>query len=85
MLDRNREVEQQQEREEALTLPTLEEEPTGKFTVSPVRLSSLDTFDEVYAQLRRQRRSLKRYHLADALMASLEDPAVLAAVIERLK
>ncbi|WP_187767775.1 hypothetical protein [Deinococcus radiodurans] len=46
---------------------------------------ALDTFDDAYRQLRKQRRSLKRYHLADALFASLEDPEVVAAVIKRLR
>lgn len=84
MLDKNREVEDQQAQAEALALPELPEVPTTKVTFSPVTQDALDTFDEAYRQLRKQRRSLKRYHLADALFASLEDPEVMAAVIKRL-
>lgn len=85
MLDKNREAEAQQARAEALQLPPQAEVPTGKVTFSPVSQSALDTFDEAYIQLRKQRRSLKRYHLADALLASLEDPEVVAAVVKRLR
>lgn len=85
MLDKNREVEDQQARAEALTLPALPEVPTGKLTVSPVTQDALDIFDEAYRQLRKQRRSLRRYQLADALLASLEEPEVLAAVVKRLR
>ncbi|MBX8467284.1 hypothetical protein [Deinococcus sp. RIT780] len=85
MLDKNREVEAQQEAQAALVLPPEETIPTGKFTVSPIRLDVLDEFEEVYGKLKKQRRTLKRYQLAEALLASLEDPAVLAAVIQRLK
>lgn len=84
MLDKNREVEDQQARAEALALPALPEVPMGKVTFSPVAQDSLDLFDEAYRQLRKQRRSLKRYQLADALLASLEDPEVMAAVVKRL-
>lgn len=84
MLDKNREVEGQQAQEEALVLPTLPEALMTKVTFSPVTQDSLDTFDDAYRQLRKQRRSLKRYQLADALFASLEDPTVMAAVIKRL-
>lgn len=85
MLDKNREVEAQQEAQAALVLPPEETVPTGKFTVSPIRLDVLDEFEEVYGKLKKQRRTLKRYQLAEALLASLEDPSVLAAVIQRLK
>lgn len=85
MLDKNREVEAAQEAEAALSLPAEERVDTGKFTVSPIRLDVLDQFEEVYNRLRKQRRTLKKYHLAEALLASLDDPAVLAAVIQRLK
>lgn len=85
MLDKNREVEDQQARAEALALPALPEVPTGKVTFSPVTQDALDIFDEAYRQLRKQRRSLKRYQFADALLASLEDPDVMAAVIKRLR
>ena len=84
MLDKNREVEDRQAQAESLALPELPEVPTTKVTFSPVTQDALDTFDEAYRQLRKQRRSLKRYHLADALFASLDDPAVVAAVIKRL-
>lgn len=85
MLDKNREVENRQARDEALVLDPLPEVPTTKVTFSPVTQEALDTFDEAYRQLRKQRRSLKRYHLADALFASLEDPEVMAAVVKRLR
>lgn len=85
MLDKNREVEDQQARVEALTLPALPEVPMGKLTVSPITQDALDIFDEAYRQLRKQRRSLRRYQLADALLASLEEPEVLAAVVKRLR
>lgn len=86
MMDRNREDEQVQEQQEALTLPALPQEPVGKYTVSPVRLSTLDAVEALYQRLRLQRRSLKRYHLAEAMLQALaEDPAVQARVIERLK
>lgn len=85
MLDKNREVEEQQAKAEALALPNLPEVPMTKVTFSPVTQDALDTFDEAYRQLRKQRRSLKRYQLADALFASLEDPEVMAAVIKRLR
>lgn len=85
MLDKNREVEEQQAAQAALVLPPEETVPTGKFTASPIRLDVLDEFEEVFSKLKRQRRTLKRYQLAEALLASLEDPAVLAAVIQRLK
>ncbi|MFB9992045.1 hypothetical protein ACFFLM_08740 [Deinococcus oregonensis] len=86
MLDKNREVEDQQASQDALTLPTLTDAPTGKFTVSPIRLDTLDGFEEVYSKLRRQRRSLKRYQVAEALLAALvQEPAVLAEVVKRLK
>lgn len=84
MLDKNREIEDQQARAEALVLPLQPDMPMGKVTFSPVAQESLDLFDEVYRQLRKQRRSLKRYQLADALLASLDDPDVVAAVIKRL-
>lgn len=85
MLDKNREVEAAQEAEAALMLPAEERVDTGKFTVSPIRLDVLDQFEEVYNRLRKQRRTLKRYQVAEALLSSLDDPAVLAAVIQRLK
>jgi len=86
MLDKNREIEDAQVSSEALTLPDLPEVRTGKFTVSPVTLSTLDGFEAVYQQLRKQRRTLKRYQVAEALMAALaEEPSVLTEVIKRLR
>ena len=52
MLDKNREVEDQQAQAEALALPELPEVPTTKVTFSPVTQDALDTFDEAYRQLR---------------------------------
>lgn len=85
MLDKNREVEAAQEAEAALMLTPDAPVAIGKFTVSPIRLDVLDAFEEVYGKLKRQRRTLKKYQLAEALIASLDDPAVLAAVIQRLR
>ncbi|MVN88751.1 hypothetical protein GO986_18595 [Deinococcus sp. HMF7620] len=86
MLDKNREVEEAQARAEELSLPPEDSVPTGKFTVSPIRLNVLDGFEDVYGKLKRQRRTLKRYQVAEALLAALaEEPEVLAAVVRRLK
>lgn len=84
MLDKNREVEEQEARAEALVLPATPQVATTKVTFSPVNQDAMDTFDEAYRLLRKQRRSLKRYQLAEALFASLEDPEVVAAVVKRL-
>ncbi|UQN09397.1 hypothetical protein [Deinococcus sp. QL22] len=85
MLDKNREVEEQQASQDALTLPALAEAPTGKFTVSPIQLDTIDGFEEIYQKLRKQRRTLKRYQVAEALLAALAEPVVLAEVVKRLK
>lgn len=86
MLEKNREVELAQEQAEALTLPETPAVATGKFTVSPVRQDTLDAFEEVYLKLRKQRRSLKRYHVAEALLAAFaQEPTVLAEVVKRLR
>lgn len=84
MLDKNREVEEQEARAEALVLPATPQVATTKVTFSPVNQDAMDIFDEAYRLLRKQRRSLKRYQLAEALFASLEDPEVVAAVVKRL-
>lgn len=84
MLDKNREVEAQEARAEALVLPATPQVPTTKVTFSPVNQDAMDTFDEAYRLLRKQRRSLKRYQLAEALFESLEDSEVVAAVVKRL-
>ncbi|WP_339097961.1 hypothetical protein ACINK0_15765 [Deinococcus sp. VB343] len=43
------------------------------------------TFEPLYRMPKNVFRRLKRYHLADALFASLEEPEVMAAVIKRLR
>lgn len=85
MLDKNREVEGQEAQAEALRLPDVTTEPTGKFTVSPITLATLDDFEDVYRELKKQRRTLKRYQLAEALLASIKEPAVLAEIVKRLR
>lgn len=85
MLDKNREIEARQEAEAALVLTPEERVATGKLTVSPISLHVLDGFEDIYIKLRKQRRSLKRYQVAEALLIALvEDADVLAAVVKRI-
>jgi len=86
MLDKNREVERAQAQAEALSLLNSPDLPTGKFTVSPIRTETLDEFEAIFQRLRKQKRSLRRYQLAEALLSAMaEEPAVLAEVVKRLR
>lgn len=49
-----------------------------------VPLSASDTFDAFVAELKGVRRSIRKKQVLAALLGSLEDPAVRAAVIARL-
>ena len=86
MLDRNREQETETARAEALTLDTAEASPTGRLSVAPIRQGTLDAFEDLYNTLKRQRRSLKRYQVVEALLLALtEEQDVQTEVIKRLK
>lgn len=85
MLDKNREVEQQQEQEEAVNLKNEAADTTGRFAVSPISVAALAQFDDLYNRLKRQQRPLKRYQLAEAIFLVLKDPEVQAKVVYKLK
>lgn len=86
MLDRNREQEAETARAEGMRLESLQDEPVGRLSVAPIKQRTLDSFEDQFTALKRQRRSLKRYDVVEALLrAFAEDPTVQAEVIRRLK
>ena len=86
MYDRNRQDEVEQERGEALTLPDAPPEASGRLSVAPISQFALDGLEDIFTTLKRQRRSLKRYEVVQALLDEfLENPDVQAAVVQRLK
>ncbi|WP_407542644.1 hypothetical protein Q0M94_21180 (plasmid) [Deinococcus radiomollis] len=85
MYDRNRQDEAEQERGEALTLRAAPPEASGRLSVAPITQFGLDGLEDIFMTLRRQRRSLKRYEVVQALLDEfLENPEVQAAVVQRL-
>lgn len=86
MYDRNRQDEAEQERGEALILPEAPLEATGRLSVAPINQFALDGLEDIFTTLKRQRRSLKRYEVVQALLDEfLENSEVQAAVVQRLK
>jgi len=86
MLDLNREQEAEAARGEGMRLEAPQGGPTGRLSVAPILQATLDSFEDQYTALKRQKRSLKRYDVIEALLqAFTEDPEVQRAVIERLK
>jgi hypothetical protein len=86
MYDRNRQDEAEQERGEALTLPDGPPEASGRLSVAPISQFALDGLEDIFTTLKRQRRSLKRYEVVQALLDEfLENSDVQAAVVQRLK
>lgn len=86
MYDRNRQDEAEQERGEALILPDAPPEASGRLSVAPISQPALDGLEDIFTTLKRQRRSLKRYEVVQALLDEfLENSDVQAAVVRRLK
>lgn len=86
MYERNRQDEAEQERGEALILPDAPAEATGRLSVAPISQSALDGLEDIFTTLKRQRRSLKRYEVVQALLDELlENSEVQAAIVQRLK
>ena len=86
MYERNRQDEVEQERGEALLLPDAPPEATGRLSVAPISQAALDGLEDIFMKLKRQRRSLKRYEVVQALLDEfLENAEVQAAVVQRLK
>lgn len=86
MLDRNREQEADAARKESTQLNTLQDTPVGRLSVSPIKQRTIDAFEDEFTKLKRQKRSLKRYDVIEALLqAFAEDQTVQAEVIKRLQ
>lgn len=84
-LEANIAAEEAQEKQQGLRLQRPEPEKTQQLSLSPIRVSAFQTFEDFYLELRRQDRSLKRYQVMDALLDALAEEEVRRAVIARLQ